>query len=109
MLTNTTRTAAYLPPKTVSDSSRPALITADSRSRTPKELCPPRVRKQTDHAREEAGEEYDHPDAHAGALVRDSGQADDGADEEDRAEGDGDEGAGKLDAVGWVVEYVVCF
>lgn len=81
---------------------------ADSRSRTPKDLRPPRVREQTDDAGEQAGEEHDHADADAGALVGDGGQADDGAEEEDGAEEDGDEGAGALDAaVGEVEELAL--
>ena len=70
----------------------------DLRSRAPKDLRPPRVREQADHAGEQAGEEHDHADAHAGALAGDGREADDGADEEDGAEEDGDEGAGALDA-----------
>ena len=78
----------------------------DSCGRTAKDLRPPRVRQQADDAGEEAGEEHDPADADAGTPVRNGSEADDGSDEEDGTEGDGDEGAGALDAVGRVVEDV---
>ena len=77
---------------------------ADLRSRTPKDLRPPRVREQTDHGREKAGEEHDHAHADTGALIGHGRQAHDGADEEDGAEEDGDDRAGALDAAFGEVE-----
>lgn len=77
---------------------------ADLRSRTPKDLRPPRVREQTDHSREKAGEEHDHANADTGALIRHGHQAYDGADEEDGAEEDGNHRTGALDAAFGEVE-----
>ena len=73
---------------------------SNSRSRTTKDLRPPRIGEQTNHASEKAREQHNHAQTYFGALIGDGGQAYDGADEEDGAEHDGDHSTGSLDAVG---------
>ena len=73
---------------------------SNSRSGTTKDLRPPRVGEQTNHASEKAREQHNHAKTDFGALIGNGGQAYDGADEQDGAKYDGDHSAGALDAVG---------
>ena len=110
LLTNTTSTAAYLdhnhhksvtiyPHRPIKPQATTQKV-SNSRSRTTKDLRPPRIGEETHHASEKAREQHNHAETYFDALVGDGGEAYDGADEEDGAEHDGDHSAGSLDAVG---------
>lgn len=95
LLTNTTRTAAYLLPNQISHRFFPPheLVTAQQAGRKTYAAVHPKISallafvSRAATAAERAGEEHNHANAYAGALVRDGCQAYDGAGALDAAVG----------------------